>query len=91
MHHTSKKENKKEKEKNKVTKNLLLGDLNPDSPSTLELKMDASNHWTTSVDAKNSLFKRGIYSSSMVIDSFQGCFFFRFPSRIKYLTDQSQT
>ena len=44
MHHTSKKESKKEKEKNKVTKNLLQGDLNPDPPNTLELKVDATIH-----------------------------------------------
>ena len=30
MHHTGKKENKKEKEKKKVTKNLHQGDSNPD-------------------------------------------------------------
>ena len=63
MHHTGKKENKKEK-KNNVTKNLLQGYSNPDPPNTLGLKMKASIHWTTSV--------RGIYSFSMVIDSFQG-------------------
>ena len=81
MHHTGKKENKKEK-KNKVTKNLLQGDSNLDPPNTLELKMNASIHWNTSV--------RGIYSFSMVIDSFQG-WLFRFPCRIKSLTDLSQT
>ena len=47
MHHASKKESKKEKEKNNVTKHLLQGDLNPDPPNTLELKMDASIQWTT--------------------------------------------
>ena len=36
-HHTIKKESKKEKAKNMVTKNLLQGDLNPDPPITLEL------------------------------------------------------
>ena len=46
-----KKRVKKEKEKNKITKNLLQGDLNPDAPNTLELKMDASIHWTTSMTA----------------------------------------
>ena len=34
-----KKRVKKKKKKNKVTKNLLRGDSNPDSPNTLELKM----------------------------------------------------
>ena len=65
MDHTGKKENKKEKEKNNnVPKNLLQMYSNPDPPNTLGLKMNASIHWTTSV--------RGIYSFSMVIDSFQG-------------------
>ena len=52
MHHTGKKESKKEKEKkkNKVTKNMLWGDSNPDPPNTLELKMNASIHWNTSVN-----------------------------------------
>ena len=54
MHHTGKKEGKKEKEKKiKFTKNLLQGDSNPDRPNTLELKMNASIHWTSSVDADN--------------------------------------
>ena len=44
MHHTSKKESKKEKEKNKAAKNFESG------PSEyVELKMHASVHWTTSV------------------------------------------
>ena len=48
MHHTSKKESKKEKEKNKVTKNLRES-----GPSEyVELKMHASIHWTTSVNAE---------------------------------------
>ena len=83
MHHTGKKENKKEKEKNNnVSKNLLQMYSNPDPPNTLGLKMNAFIHWTTSV--------RGIYSFSMVIDSFQG-WRFRFPCRIKSLIDLSQT
>ena len=73
-----KKKRKKEKKKNKVTKNLHQGYSNPDPPNTLGLKMKAFIHWTTSV--------RGIYSFSMVIDSFQG-WLFRFPCRIESLTD----
>ena len=49
MHHTSKKESKKEKEKNKAAKNFESG------PSEyVELKMHASIHWTTSVNAGDS-------------------------------------
>ena len=51
MHHTGKKESnkeiKKKKEKNKVTKNLLRGDSIPNQQNKLELKVDASIHWTT--------------------------------------------
>ena len=64
MHHTGKKESKKEKEKNKVTKNLLQGDSNPDPPNSLELKMDTSIHWTTSVNAENACLK-GVYIPSL--------------------------
>ena len=53
MHHTGKKESKKKKKKKKVTKNLLQGDSNLDPPNTLELKVNASIHWTTSVRADN--------------------------------------
>ena len=42
MHHTGKKERKKEifkkEKKNKVTKNLLLGNSNPDPQNQLEIK-----------------------------------------------------
>ena len=52
MHHTRKKDSKKEKEKkNKVTKNLLQGNSNPDAPNTLEVTMIASIHWTAWVSA----------------------------------------
>ena len=59
MHHTGKKkESKNEKEKkNKVTKNLLQGDSNPDSPSILGLKLNGSIQWTTLVSADNSCLK----------------------------------
>ena len=48
MYHTGKKGSKKEKEKNKVTINLLQGDSNPDPQNQLELKGNASIYWTTS-------------------------------------------
>ena len=43
----------KKKEKKKVTKNLLQADSNLDPPNALELKVNASIHWTTSVRADN--------------------------------------
>ena len=55
-----KKESENENEKkNKVTKNLLQGDSNPDPPNTgtLGLKLNASIHWTTLVSADNSCLK----------------------------------
>ena len=63
---------KRKKKKNKVTKNLLQGDLNPDPPNQLELKVNASyplDHLDKRLHFK---FKRGIYSFSMVIVTFQG-------------------
>ena len=51
MHHKGKKESEKEilkKKKKKVTKNLLKGDCNLDPHNQLELKVNASIHWTTS-------------------------------------------
>ena len=39
----------KEKKKNKVTKNLLQGDSNPDPENQLELKVRTSIHRTSSV------------------------------------------
>ena len=50
MHHTRKKDSKKEK-KNRVTKNLLQGNTTPDALNTLELTMIASVHWTAWVSA----------------------------------------
>ena len=46
MHCTGKKKESKNKneKKNKVTKNLLPGDSNPDPPNTLGLKLTASIH-----------------------------------------------
>ena len=42
-----KKRVKKERKKNKVTKNFLQGDPNPDHQNQLELKVNTSVHWTT--------------------------------------------
>ena len=52
-----------------VTKNLLQGDLKPEPQNQLELKVNASIQWITTVNASFE-FKRYIYSFSMVIDSF---------------------
>ena len=80
MHHTGKKESKKEKEKNKVTKNLLQEDSNPNS---LELKMDASIHWTTSVNAENACLKEVYIPSLRWLTVFKDVFFgFRVESNI---------
>ena len=70
------------------------GNVNPDPQNQLELKDNASIHWTTSVNADYSGLKEVyIYSFPVVIDSFQGWlfrFFFNlFPCRIKSWTDQS--
>ena len=55
MYHTGRKESKKEilrkDKKNKVTKSLLQGDSNPDPQNQLELKVNASIHRTTSLNA----------------------------------------
>ena len=64
MHHTGKKESKKEKEKKKVTKNLLQGDSNPDPLNQLQLKTNASIHWTSSVSADDSSLKE-VYVPSL--------------------------
>ena len=53
-----KRESKNKKEKNnKVTKNLLQGDSNPNPPNTLGLKLNASIHWNTFLCADNSCLK----------------------------------
>ena len=54
-----------------VTKNWLQGDLKPEPQNQLELKVNASIQWITTVNASIE-FKRYIYiySFSMVIDSF---------------------
>ena len=51
-----KKEILKKENKNKVARNLLQGNSNPDPQNQLELKGNVSIHWTTSVN----------------VDSFQG-------------------
>ena len=51
-----------QKRKKKVTKNLLQGDSNPDPQ--LELTVNASIHWPTSVNADNSSLKK-VYIPSL--------------------------
>ena len=53
MCHTGKKEFLQKENKNKVTKNLLEGDSNQDPQNQLQLKVNASIHWTTPVNANN--------------------------------------
>ena len=58
MYYTGKKEIKKKKKKKKrVSKNLLLRDSYSDPQNQLELKVNASIHWTTSANADNSSLK----------------------------------
>ena len=49
---------------NKVTKNFLQGDLNPDPQNQLELKGHTSFHWTTSVSA-DGLSLKEVYIPSL--------------------------
>ena len=55
IHHTGENESKKgvflKKKNNKVTKNLLQEDSNTDPQNQLELNVDASTLWNTSVNA----------------------------------------
>ena len=65
MHHTGKKEIKKEivnKEKTKGYEKFASRDLKPDPQ--LELKVNASIHWTTSVNTDNSSLKE-VYIPSL--------------------------
>ena len=55
MHHTGKKRTKKKKT---ITKNSLQGDSNPDPPNQLEVTVDASVHWTTSISANKANLKK---------------------------------
>ena len=70
MHHKGKKESEKEilrkEEKiiNKVTKNFLQADSNADPQNQLELKVKASIHKSTSVNAENSSLKE-VYIPSL--------------------------
>ena len=52
----------KTENKNKVRKNLLQGVLNPDPQNQLELKVNASIHWTMSVNADHPSL---VYSPSL--------------------------
>ena len=82
MHRTGKKESKKEKKKNEVTKNLLQGDSNLDSPNTLGLKMKACIHWTNSISADNSSLKEvyipSLWWLTVFKDDYFGFFFSNF-------------
>ena len=73
MHQTGNKESKKEKEKiNKVTKNLLLWEIEPRPSEYVRTENEQPypvDHLGKSWHVK---IKRSIYSLSMVIDSFQG-------------------
>ena len=73
MHQTGNKESKKENEKiNKVTKNLLLWEIEPRPSEYVRTKNEhlyPVDHLGKSWHFK---IKRSIYSLSMVIDSFQG-------------------
>ena len=86
MHHTGKKESKKEKQKKIRSRKICFKEIRT---GTLQTREDwnpldhLDKHW-------QYMFERSIYSFSMVIDSFQG-WLFRFPCRIKSLTNQSQT
>ena len=64
MHHTDKKESKKENEKKYGPENLLQGDSNPDPP-TLKLKMKASIHWTILVSAYSGLGLKELHNTSL--------------------------
>ena len=100
MHHTGEKESKKRFLKNNNKKKgcekfTLRGFEHPQNQ--LELKVNAFIHWTTSGNAdnlKDDEIKRGMYSFSMVIDSFKDDFFvlfcfvlFLFPCRIIVLIE----
>ena len=52
----------KTEKKNKVRKNLLQEVSNPDPQNQLELKVNASIHWTMSVNAAHSSL---VYSPSL--------------------------
>ena len=58
-----KKRVKKENKKKKVTKNLLQGDSNPHPLNQLELKTNASIHWTSLLSTDDSSLK-GVYVPS---------------------------
>ena len=59
-----KKRVKRKRKKEKVTKNVLQGNTNPDPPNTLELKTNASIHWITSESAKTKRLKE-VYIPSL--------------------------
>ena len=63
---------KKTRKNNKVTKNFLQGDSNPDPQNQLELKVDASIHKTTSVNADNSSLKEVYQRAKKVVSDSPG-------------------
>ena len=77
MHHTGKKRVQKKKKKinkkkkNKTTKNLLQRD----SPNQLELKVNTSIHWTTSLSVDNSSLKEVYIPSLWWLTVFKDDFF----------------
>ena len=70
-----KKRVKKEKEKNKITKKFTSRGFESGRSEYVRTKNGRLYPLDHLDDRRNSIVKRGIYSSSMVIDSFQGCFF----------------
>ena len=52
------------KKKNKVMKNLLQGDSNPDPPNTLGLKLNASIHWNTFFKSADNSCLKEVYIPS---------------------------
>ena len=54
----------KKRVKNKVKKNLLQGDSNPDPQNQLELKVNTSIYWTTSENA-DKLGLKEVYIPSL--------------------------
>ena len=70
MQHTGKRESKKQilkkrgKKERKNYEKFPLGDSNPDRQNQLELKVNASIHWTTSLNVDNSSLKE-VYIPSL--------------------------
>ena len=71
MHHTGKKRDKKrdfkKRKKRKVTNNWLHGNSNPDPQSQLELKVNASIHWTWTFKKFMNYRSRGYRLNRMTV------------------------